>query len=406
MNAVVRKALVWSGLALLVPLTAYAIWTYTLSRELEERLEEIRARGEPARFEELEPPRPPDDRNAAPLYQKAKEWLSEHEIEHAEPLDTLLLSRNEWGDEHWAEVRAWVDSCEPYIVLIHEATARPECWFERDWTNPIEMSIPLISIAMDAAGLLQLRALLDAREGSGSMRSVRHIEALMKLAGHQFPSTLITYLVRLTHEGMAVETLKEIVKHPELDARAVRARLDPLFRAAERPGAFRHVLAAERAMGLYFALEATALSSWPARPLAYMDALALLDVMAEAIELSEQPREQAVAGYEALRRRTEARGFPYIATKMLMPIPGRAFKEVTKHTAMMRLARIGLAVLEHKQRTGSWPDALEDSMPPDPFTNKPFYYRRHGSGVRLAADAPIGPNDLLEDYEWLVWELD
>ncbi len=224
--------------------------------------------------------------------------------------------------------------------------------------------------------------------------------------GSQFPSTLISYLVRLTHEYLAVETLKEIAKHPDLDARAARARLDPLFRAADRPGTFRRVLAAERAMGLYFALEATDLSSWPMRPLAYMDALALLDGMAEAIELSEQPRERAIAGYEALRRRTEALGFPYIATKGLLPIPGRAFKEFTKHAATMRLARIGLALLEHKQETGSWPDALDGSMPPDPYTNKPFYYRRHGSGVRLAADAPIRPGDSREDYEGLVWELD
>ena len=72
----------------------------------------------------------------------------------------------------------------------------------------------------------------------------------------------------------------------------------------------------------------------------------------------------------------------------------------------MRLARNGLWLLEHKQRTGSWPEALESSAPPDPYTTKPFYYRRHGSGVRLAADAPIGPNDSREDYEGLVWELD
>jgi hypothetical protein len=93
-------------------------------------------------------------------------------------------------------------------------------------------------------------------------------------------------------------------------------------------------------------------------------------------------------------------------TKMTGLLPGRAFEELTKHAARMRLARIGLALLEHKQRTGSWPDALPSSMPPDPYTNEPFYYKPRGSGVRVAADAPVGPDDLREDYEELVWELD
>ncbi|MCZ6786899.1 MAG: hypothetical protein O7E54_07005, partial [Planctomycetota bacterium] len=113
MKTVLRRALVWSGLALLLPLTAHTIWTHTLSSEFEERLDEIRSRGEPVKFEELAPPRPPDERNAAPLYEKAKAWLDEHD--DLECPDALLQCRDEWSDEDRVAVRAWVDLHAPFI---------------------------------------------------------------------------------------------------------------------------------------------------------------------------------------------------------------------------------------------------------------------------------------------------
>ncbi len=104
MKTVLRRALVWSGLALLVPVSAYTIWTYTLSSELEERLEEIRARGEPVKFGELAPPKPPDDDNAAPLYEKARALFEEKRWEEEEP-DALLTCRENWSDDDWVKVR-------------------------------------------------------------------------------------------------------------------------------------------------------------------------------------------------------------------------------------------------------------------------------------------------------------
>ena len=154
-------------------------------------------------------------------------------------------------------------------------------------------------------------------------------------------------------------------------------------------------------------------SSWPARPLAYLDGLALLDLMDESFELIDKPYAKGRAGYESLRRRTDARAFPYVVTKMLGLMSGKVYEETTRHAAKMRLARIGLALLEYRQETGSWPDNLEalkpkfdGTLPRDPYTSKPFYYRRTNSGVRFAADAPVRPGDLPEDYEELVWELD
>jgi hypothetical protein len=228
---------------------------------------------------------------------------------------------------------------------------------------------------------------------------------------------IISDLVRVTLQGVAAETLKEIVADPELDARTLRARLDPLFREAENPGAAHDALLGERAVGIevvHLLMDGKLdqyegsfpLSTWPFRPLAYRDALAVLDTWDEALKLSRRPYAEAHAGYESLEARTNARTFPYVLTKMYGALPGRFYKQIVKHTAKMRLARVGLWLLEHKQRTGSWPEALESSAPPDPYTTKPFYYRRHGSGVRLAADPPIRPGDSREDYEGLVWELD
>lgn len=311
-------------MAFVLLFTAHAAWVVVVKRDFERRLDEIRARGEPVEFAALEPPRPPDERNAAPFYERALAW--HYEQDWLDQPDALYECRENWSDEDRAEVRAWLEAQAPFVEMIQQAVARPDCWFELDWTDPLEMRIPMIPASQHATQVLELLAVFAAEEKGGSTRAARHIETILKMGRHQNRSTIIGYLVRVTEDGIAADMLMEIVADPELDARALRARLDPLFREAEDPDARRDAFLGERAFSIHvvsrwiegeyesFALEPSwklyVLSSWPGRPLAYLDALKTLEMWDEAIELGGRPYAAARSGYEALVARIEALGFP------------------------------------------------------------------------------------------------
>jgi hypothetical protein len=81
--------------------------------------------------------------------------------------------------------------------------------------------------------------------------------------------------------------------------------------------------------------------------------------------------------------------------------------------AMLALARVGLAIENHRDRTGAWPATMEplaaefpDGIPLDPFTRKPFKYRAdvgkftlYSVGTNLTDDG--GRHDLRDgDIVW------
>jgi hypothetical protein len=92
-------------------------------------------------------------------------------------------------------------------------------------------------------------------------------------------------------------------------------------------------------------------------------------------------------------------------------VPLKLLTEELRHTATMRLARVGLALLEFRQEYGRWPDSLAElaprfagSVPLDPYAQEPFRYERVGDGTRIEAAAPIPLEELREEYE-IAWEL-
>ena len=99
-----KRVLIWTGVVLVAIAITHTVWTASLKNKFEARLEEIRARGEPVEFAELEPPKPPDERNAAPLYEKALAWHDEHWLNVEYP-DALLRCHEEWSEEDWAAAR-------------------------------------------------------------------------------------------------------------------------------------------------------------------------------------------------------------------------------------------------------------------------------------------------------------
>ncbi|MHC4338642.1 MAG: hypothetical protein ACYSX0_00315 [Planctomycetota bacterium] len=435
-----RKIALWIGLPLLVVVGGYAVWWATLSHRFQSRLDRLRDAGEPTLLAELNPPPVPDSENAAPLLARAHEWYAEHD--DREPWVWLPYDRNEWTEDEWQEAAAWVESCAPFIALLEEAAERPECRYELDWSQGIMMKVPSIPVMKEAADTLEVRAALDARAGDGD--AYRHIFTIMKLADHIEQQFAIGILVRCTLHGVALEVLQNVAQGAEFDARRARADLDGLFAAAEDREPRMNALKGERAAGLdiiarwldgesplaiaravdamtgdrdgtketedHSAADSVA-SSWICRPLAYLDGIAFLDFMEQAIDLASDCTPERLAEMEGLYERTREPGLPYLITSLCAPVPYKLLQGELRRLAQVRLARVGLALLEYRQEHREWPEALRElaprfngAVPLDPYSGEAIRYERIADGVRIEADAPIPVEELREDDE-IVWEM-
>jgi hypothetical protein len=90
--------------------------------------------------------------------------------------------------------------------------------------------------------------------------------------------------------------------------------------------------------------------------------------------------------------------------------------DLTHTDACCRLARVALAVAEHRAKHGDFPASLDelkpmfpDGVPLDPYTDAPFVYERTSAGARIASVGRLSEGKPLDDTtlreRCLVWEL-
>jgi hypothetical protein len=141
------------------------------------------------------------------------------------------------------------------------------------------------------------------------------------------------------------------------------------------------------------------------RPQLFRDACFCLDLAEEAIRRSDVTPEEALAFGADFRARFQ--GDP--RTDMVAGY-GRfyalVFTKFGEHVASLRLARVVMALLEHRQKEAHWPETLSGlgDMPTDPFSGKPFLYERSERGCTVRAAKDMKPEEL-EDRN-LLWTLD
>ena len=118
------------------------------------------------------------------------------------------------------------------------------------------------------------------------------------------------------------------------------------------------------------------------------------------------------ARFEESITRVDSLGRLYLFTKLLASgWSARIYERTCHHAAKMRLTRVGLALLEYRKETGSWPESLDaliekfgGSIPLNPLTNEAFRYERRGSKVRLEAEGAVTWEEVRDEQE-IVWEI-
>jgi hypothetical protein len=111
-------------------------------------------------------------------------------------------------------------------------------------------------------------------------------------------------------------------------------------------------------------------------------------------------KEREKAPDSADRLLYQATRYPRVRWEDLVPNYGAlyagVFTKFGQHVACLRLARVVMALLEHRQARGAWPESLDalGEMPLDPFSGKPFLYERTERGCTVRAAKEGSPGDL------------
>jgi len=379
-------------------------------------LARLKASGAPTTWEQVVPPPVPDDQNAALLYEKAFALVP------GRPSDLLYEYLGSDPAERGkvqsqvASILAFDAAALHYVAL---AAKRPKCRFDRDWSDPLNMTFEQVSRLKSLMAIVMAQAVLQADRGdvAGALETwsvnivmVKHLES---------EPLLISQLTAVAITAIAAESLPQILEdhQPSPDAcrRAAQAlsRLD-LTRAfvrsleAERVWSHRWMREARLnplslqggappAPGLKASAQA-ALTAAAYQLVAPLDDAAMLRAWEKQIALARKPYRQTVKQFEALER--DIPPYALLTRTFVGSTFGRAVGARDRGIAYVGMMRVELGLAAYRTEFGGYPKSLGElrtalhwDVPRDPFSGRDFVYHRKGGGFVLYS---IGP-DLRDD---------
>lgn len=418
-----RKILIRIGLGLLIllafVLAVRAVLNFTEGRALRQALAGLAAKGIPITAEDLAPPCPDED-NGARLWRAYENITAIPGRLHLTPgrrppkaTEVRGLISRAWqayqgGKPFEAADKAALKEAilknEKAFALLAEMADKP-CFLYRDPAQSlVESRLPDAIQMIQTTELLLFAALFSVEEGDvrGAVDKVLTGLKFTPLAAGE--GTLMANLISVAETRILSQPLGEI-------CRGRRVSDEDLMRlmAAQDPGPWRRRLAqgfrGERVLfvevgqslfesglgdlGSVFKGSSwwEKLGLWLARPLVKADLRRSLPGFEFLEAKAELPYYQS---REALRDRDQKlHDLPWYAvvSRFMFGDSEAAFMKVASIEAIMLANRAGLACRLYKNRTGDYPQTLDElvpgllkEVPIDPFTGKPLAYRREGEG--------------------------
>jgi len=380
------KATALAAAAVLVAL-ATALWVSRDSRdalraEFEERVAPLES------LEDFYRPPIPDHKNVAAGMREVVEWLHKHDANSPIGRPTVVTDFSLWKDAEEEEraLRAtYLKSIEPAFELLEEALQREQFQTTIDFRKGPSAGVT------EYRRLSELSTLLIALAREGDVE--RGCRLLLKLA-ERFESPFFWgHSLRQQAKQSAVVALSTA---PAFDAIRIRRALDPLLAAALPPtGPPTRPIEQERAFWVHLTQNwGQGLSlggelydeqlGWRDSPVLYRDSLQYLDLVERAVSSCHATPREALQVAEQFGGDDSSKLLSVLTVNATLR---RHFLNYAELAASLRLARVGLAVLESRQQTAKWPEALPKPKLIDPFSGRSFVYERDGERVLLRAAA-------------------
>jgi hypothetical protein len=397
------KTLFKIGVVLLIVVTSVlvvrAVFNYVEGRKLTRTLAELKDGGLPLTAKDLVAPCPDED-NAARLWKAAESLLTTEEGE-GRKIISGPFGRYAGGTPIEASSRTSLQDLAVQnsraLELMAEAAAKP-CFLLRDPSAPlIESIIPSAIKMIHATQLLGFSSLFMAEDGNvpGAIDRIRSGLRFVPLVAGE--GTLMAYLIAVADTRMLTLFLGDICRGRDIgDDTLVRLidELDPspwLGRLAFAIRGERVVFIEVGELGIRGGLKEPYLlkniGTWIIRPFLKRDVRKALPIFQALEAQAKHPYFESRAflrGQEGVYRKRPWYAF---LSKAMIGNFEEAFMKEAMLEASLLAARTGLACKLFKSRTGAYPESLEalvpgilKEVPVDPFTGKPFVYRREGEG--------------------------
>jgi hypothetical protein len=337
----------------------------------------------------FEPDPVPDAENAAILYKEAfakMELIEESEAD--EELIQKAVDREDLTEAERARVKELRDRRREVVDLLRRAAERPRCDFGVKYEDGFHAELPHISPMIRAS-----RFLLAEVELGGTPEAAAWAFRLSEAVADE--PLMISQLVRSVCQGIATAGLESALSGAIPEA-LLRASFGAPSPESARAGLERSLLCE------LYAGAKTMLEDGPAaREGAFGQKAALLTS-------PDDPRAADDLAYygESLRQLGDLVGRPYWEvrerlarvqeervdqapdwarmTRVAMPSFSRAARNQASAEARLGTSRLASQLRLYREARGDYPQSLEalglDRLPLDPFTGRPYLYRREGEG--------------------------
>jgi len=376
------------------------------------------------------PPRPPDQENAAFLYEKAFATIKQINEENARWKTIYGARSSEWYrgfnkrdyDTKDPELREFLKAHQATLTMLIRAAAMPGCYFERDYARlSLSTQLPELARLRECARLLAADARCKA--AGGQVRAaLGNVAAMQSIARHVGAEPiLISYLVSVAIDELAMQALEGILTTTQPSAADLAALAADDTMSYQR--ILRRSLAGEEAFGLsafsMFSFEAPtgalyqemgidgrcarfAASIFAPLWRVYM----LPDDLEGYRNYMRQLRDIASLGFQEARSRMQQLEDEHkikragILSGLMLPAVSKMRLTCARADAKHRLGILAVAIAAYRAKTGQFPAKLESLVPEytlevplDPFDDKPLRLVPHPAGVTLYS---IG-EDLTDD---------
>lgn len=361
------------------------------------------------------------EQNAAPIYVQLTRLRKQELIDpRLDDISWRLNSRRTVTPEEMDLARQTLAERRDYLGLVHQASDRTGCDFQRNWALGMAIEFPEAPAFRQAARLLGAESYFLAEAGHFD-KAIENQARGFRIAEHAASDpALIPYLVGLAMESITLAGMEEILGMAA-DRAEVAQRVQETIRT-RRPR-FRLALDGEIAVmsvwftrirkgepnGLFSLADETMGAAPPSEPLT-PEERALWLKLCDAGEADYMQR---------LRRVRQSLGRPYrerqvileqmeregrapssnpthFLRAMLFPMFSQADRKGVGARARGETVMAGAALLAHRARNGAFPARLEEALPqppPDPFGDGPLRYRREGDGFVVYSIGPTSRFD-------------
>lgn len=371
-------------------------------------IERIRAEGGPVCAADLIGKPIPTNENAATIYELAFKPLATATAEKDRDVVFRFIDADERAKDPklWSQARTIVARYEKALALADKAAAMPKCRFHVEWGRPFEYECPHHAHLQFLAILFWARALVEAKGGEtdSALKSVESAFAVSEALERE--PAIIAVLARWVIIEIASGALDDVCQVGTINEAQAR-RLSDTIGSISLSGSAAKSLQGERALGI-LSFDEIRHGRYPR--------ISDNEKSADAVErLYKKPSFQPVLNLDEvvyLREMRKAIGDASLPYRLLCPhvrngdepdlpkyalfsaillplVPGPEIRVQDRVIAHLAGSQLLLGLLAYHDHYGVYPASLGDLkkldwlLPKDPFSGKPFIYRRKGSGFLL-----------------------